>query len=68
MRAGFEIFLHVCHAEDAAAAIHALSDADLRALIGETGREATDNNISGRVLGTALVEAAERFMKQGGME
>lgn len=65
---GFELFSHVCQAEDTAAAIHALSDADLRSLIGETGRNATDNNTSGQMLGIALVEAADRFMKQGGQE
>lgn len=65
---GFELFSHVCQAEDTAAAIHALSDADLRALVGETSRNATDNNISGQMLGIALVVAAERFMKQGGKE
>ena len=63
-----ELFSHVCQAEDTAAAIHALSDADLRALVGETSRNATDNNISGQMLGIALVVAAERFMKQGGKE
>lgn len=66
MREGFEVYVAVCQHADMAAAIAELPDGELRNLIGHVGGFANDNNVAGEVLGHALVDAAGRWINQGG--
>lgn len=61
-----ELFLDVCRAGDPAAALRGMGDGELRLVLGHCGREMTENNVAGVVLGHAVGEVLRRFMKTKG--
>lgn len=61
MKAAWELVAALYEAPQTAAAVMALTDAELVAVRGFLGRDFDEHGLSGLLLGICLVEQAERF-------